>query len=213
MSMLNAHELPPSNQRVHHPLNLRAMVHTVNQAERTVELTFTSGGRVIRTDWRTGVRYYEVLSLDAGHVRLQRLNSGAPVLDAHASSSVRHIFGVVVEGSARILPNEGRCRVKFSERPGVEPIWRDVQTGIIRNVSVGYVVHKFKEIPVTRNGELPTRLAIDWEPYEVSLVPMGADDGAKVRESERFGAVLMMSDADRNRRLRLARAHAGWCER
>jgi hypothetical protein len=59
------------------------------------------------------------------------------------------------------------------------------------------------------------RLATDWEPYELSMVAMGADPGARVRKSsdvETNPCVLTYAsertDADRLRLLRLAQAQA-----
>jgi hypothetical protein len=81
----------------------------------------------------------------------------------------------------------GKARVRFSEREEVQPIFKDVKDGIIRNVSVGYKVHRFDD--VTKEEEFKqtktrTLRAVDWEPYEVSLVPIPADAGAGIR-SER----------------------------
>jgi hypothetical protein len=51
----------------------------------------------------------------------------------------------------------------------------------VTGVSVGYRVHKYEE---ARGKELPIRTAVDWEPYELSMVPIPADAGAKVRGRE-----------------------------
>ena len=53
--------------------------------------------------------------------------------------------------------------------------------GIIRSVRVGYRVYKFEETTGKGANALPVRKAIDWEPFEVSMVPIPADAGAKVR--------------------------------
>ena len=67
----------------------------------------------------------------------------------------------------------GRARVRFSEREDVAPIWADVRSGIIRNVSVGYAVRTY-EI-TEEEGRVPIWRAIDWQPMELSAVPVGAD--------------------------------------
>ncbi len=167
------------------PLTLRAAVSSVNDDARTAELIFSTGAPVERTDWRSGTRYRERLSLTPAHVRLDRLNGGAPLLDAHAAFTVANQIGVIVEGSATVTTKDARATVRFSERAEVEPIWQDVRTGIVRNVSVGYRVHRCEETAGT-DGALPTRLATDWEPFELSLVPMGADPGARVRQTDLF---------------------------
>lgn len=191
------------------PLDLRAGVATVNDEQRTVELIFSTGAAVTRMDFWTGKRYIEVLSLDAAHIRLDRLNSGAPLLDAHSSWSVTHQLGAVVPDSAVITKKDARATVRFSKRAEVDPIWQDVRDGIIRNVSVGYRVHKFEETQA-KDGAI-TRKAIDWEPFEISMVPIGADAGARVRSQQVdlnpcVVVTHAVTDADRIRRFRLARA-------
>lgn len=162
------------------PLSVRADVHTVNEEERTVELIWSTGAPVERYDWMSGKRYIETLSLEPGHIRTDRLNKGGPVLDSHSAWSVGDILGKVVKGSVQITKKEARARVQFSKREAVEPIWQDVREGIINSVSVGYRVHKFEETAGTGN-KLPIRKAVDWEPYEVSMVPVPADAGSHTR--------------------------------
>ncbi|HET9396873.1 MAG TPA: hypothetical protein VFO36_12530, partial [Nitrospiraceae bacterium] len=127
--------------------------------------------------------FIEKLSMDPAHVRLDRLNTGAPLLDTHDSrTSVRKVVGVVEK--AWIVNGEGRAIVRFSKREDVDSIWADVVDGIVRNVSVGYLVHKFQDV-TEKNTQTETKirtfLATDWEPNELSLVPVGADAKAGVR--------------------------------
>lgn len=161
-------------------LQTRAMFapETINVEERTVELVWTTGAKVKRADWARG-DYMEELSLQPDAVRLDRLNKGGPLLDAHDSFSLRNQIGVVQR--AWLSGTEGRALVKFSKRAEVEPIFQDVIDGIYRNVSVGYKVHR-KERDDT--GAVPVERAVDWEPYELSLVPIPADAGAQVRSDE-----------------------------
>ena len=50
-------------------------------------------------------------------------------------------------------------------------------------MSVGYRVHEYNE-KTGKDGALPIRTAVDWEPYEISVVPMGADPGAQLRAED-----------------------------
>ncbi len=166
------------------PLTLRAAIRdgSIDADARTVDVVFTTGAPVMRFDWMTGQRYIETLSLKKAHVRLDRLNNGAPFLNAHSASDLTGVLGVVEQGTAKVAGEQGTAKVRFSKRPDVEPIWQDVRDGIIRNVSVGYRVHKYEQTD-SSDGAPAKRHAIDWEPYEVSAVPMGADDGAKMRDA------------------------------
>lgn len=165
------------------PLALRANLQTVNDESRTVELTFSTGAAVERFDWFSGKRYIEKLSLDPAHIRIGRLNDGGPLLDSHSAWSVADQLGAVVPGSVSLTKDEARATVRFSRRASVDPVWQDVKDGIIRSVSVGYRTYKYEETEEKGNA-LPVRTAVDWEPFEVSMVPIPADAGAKARDGK-----------------------------
>ena len=197
------------------PLALRAEIGSFDRENRTVELIFSTGAPVERYDWMSGKKYLEKLAITADAIRLERLNAGAPLLDSHSSWSIADQIGGVVLGSARVEGKRALATVRFSRRAEVLPILQDVEDGILRSVSVGYRVHKFEEDAGSGN-KIPVRTAIDWEPYEVSLVSMPADVGAKVRADQAANAnqcvVITRSvareDADRVRRFRFAAAAA-----
>ncbi|MFZ5959847.1 prohead protease/major capsid protein fusion protein [Pseudomonas knackmussii] len=162
-------------------LQLRAAVRpdTVNIDDRTVEITWTTGAKGRRWSWDIG-SYMEELEVSDSAVRLDRLNNGAPFLNTHNSWELEDVIGVVEK--AWIEGGEGRALIRFSQRDDVEPIFRDVRDGILRNISVGYSVHRY-EIIEGPDDKLPTYRAVDWEPMELSLVPIGFDDGGKVRSA------------------------------
>ena len=145
---------------------------------RTVEVIWSAGARVRRSTL-FGEPYDEELSLDPDHVRLDRLNAGAPFLKVHEVDTLDAVIGSVVPGSARIENGRGIAQVRISERADVEPIWRDIQAGHIRAVSIGYQVHRFEVSKPEAARELWR--AVDWTPFEVSAVPVGADPAAGFR--------------------------------
>jgi hypothetical protein len=153
---------------------------TLNAEDRTVEVVWSTGARVRRSSWFSG-DYHEELSMQHSHVRLDRLNSGASVLNNHARYSLSDVIGVVEK--AWIKEKTGHATIRFSNREDVEPIFNDVKNGIIRNISVGYTVHKFEERQPGDDG-LKVFRAIDWEPMELSFVAIPADKGAQVRSEE-----------------------------
>ncbi len=182
-------------------LSLRAAVRegSVNVEERTVELTWTTGSKGRRWSWDIG-SYMEELEVSAKALRLDRLNNGAPFLNAHSSYELSDVIGVVEK--AWLEGEEGRALVRFSQREDVEGIFRDVQDGILRNISVGYAVHRY-EVVEEEDDKLPTYRAVDWEPLELSLVPIGFDDGAKIRsaktaadyQGQRFNTIFEVREA------------------
>jgi hypothetical protein len=151
---------------------------TLNPDARTIELTWTTGARGRRASYFDG-DWFEELDMSPDAVRLDRLNNGASLLNSHQSADLANILGVVER--AWIENGEGRARVRFSERAEVEPIFRDVASGIIRNVSVGYQVHKWSDPIRSADGQPPTYRAVDWEPMELSLVGVPFDSKAQTR--------------------------------
>lgn len=174
---------PSDIRKAEIPMQVRLQpVGTVDIEKRTAELVWTAGGRVLRYDWWTGERYWEELSLEPKAVRMDRLQSGAPLLNTHNRYDLGDVIGVVED--ATLETKQGTATVRFSKRDDVEPYFQDVKDGIIRNVSVGYVVHRYLKIdPPAGTNDYPTWRAIDWEPSELSLVPIGADAGAQVRSA------------------------------
>ena len=170
------------------PLQTRADVRlapdTIDAQARTVELVWSTGAPVRRRDLFTGRRYDEVLSLDPAHVDLSRLNAGAPLLNAHGAYNLLNVLGVVERAWIADGTDgpQGRAIVRFSEREDVEPLWQDIQAGIIRSVSVGYAVRAYEVIE--EDGQVPVWRAIDWQPLELSAVPIAADPTAAFRGSQ-----------------------------
>lgn len=159
---------------------------TIDKEKRTIEVVWTTGARVLRMPWFDDP-YYEELEVSSEAVRLERLNNGAPLLNLHRQWDLNNIVGVVER--AWIQDGLGHAIVRFSERAEVESIWKDVEAGIIRNVSVGYKVHKYERQEKKEGEKYRTYRAIDWEPTEVSLVPIGADAGCGTRSAGESHAI------------------------
>lgn len=149
-------------------------------ATRTAEVTWTTGARVRRRGLFE--EFDEELSLEEGAVDTSRMVGGRmPVLAAHSARKLADVIGVVesVWFTGTGPQREGRARIRFSDRADVQPIVRDVEAGILRNVSVGYEVDQWQR--QERKGQPPVMRAAKWRPLEISLVPIPADGGAFVR--------------------------------
>ena len=135
----------------------------VNESDRTVELAFAT-----ETPCE---RWYglEILDCKPASVRLDRLLSGGPLLLGHDSDDQIGVVESVSVGSDNVC----RATVRFSKAADAEEIFQDVIDGIRRNVSVGYLVHE-AVLEKESEGVCYYRVT-DWEPYEVSIVPMPAD--------------------------------------
>lgn len=170
---------PGARELLHRPLAMRALPTTFDAAAGTVEVVWSTGAPVVRDSWDG--QYLEQLAMAPGAVRLERLNAGAPLLNAHASFDLTDVIGVV--DSAWIADGKGHAIVRFSDREEVAPIVADVRNGILRNISVGYKVHRWEITPPAASGAMETRTAVEWEPYELSLVPIPADPAAQIRSA------------------------------
>lgn len=166
------------------PLSFRAAVEpsSIDEENRTVDIVWTTGAAVLRSSYWDG-DYYEELSLDPKHVRMGRLESGTtPLLDSHRSwGGLESVIGVVE--SARLEKGQGVATVRFAkDDEAADAAWRKVSQRICRNISVGY--RTFKVEKTEQKGKLPIHRAVDWEPHEISVVPIGADTQAVVRETD-----------------------------
>lgn len=166
--------------RIEAPMHLRAAFQPTswNAEQRTIDVIWTTGADVTRSDWFTGARWVERLDVSAEAIDLSRMSAGAPVLNTHSSYELGDVVGVVER--AWIEGGKGMATLRFSDRPEVAGIVRDVAAGILRNISVGYVVNQW-DITEASGNSAEIRTAKRWTPYEVSLVPIPADPGARVR--------------------------------
>jgi hypothetical protein len=168
-------------QTIQMPRGLRAAEITptsFDETDNTIECCWSAGATVRRMSWMDG-SYDEELVVSANAVRLDRLNAGAPLLDTHASWELKNQIGVVVPGTARIQAGKGLARVQLSAAPGDADIVAKIKTGIVRNISVGYLRHTVEK--TERDGQVPLWRVVDWEPYEISAVPVPADAAAQFR--------------------------------
>jgi HK97 family phage major capsid protein/HK97 family phage prohead protease len=150
------------------PQQRQADVGAVDVEARTVELSFSSDAEYQRW-W--GI---EVLGHKDGEVRMDRLTDKAAVLWNHNWDDQR---GVVE--SARIESDgKGRATIRMSKSDAGEQLLQDIADGIITKVSVGYMIHGLKL--VEEREDVDVYRVIDWEPYEISLVSVPADNSVGV---------------------------------
>jgi HK97 family phage prohead protease len=145
---------------------------SINEDSRTVDLVFSTETAEVER-W-FGV---EILDHSPKSVRLGRLQNKAPLLCDHDS---RGQIGVVE--SASLQGRQGIATVRFSKSKTGEEAFQDVRDGIKTKVSVGYRVHGI--VMENQKDGLETYRVTDWEPFEISIVSIPADDGAGIRADE-----------------------------
>lgn len=161
-------------------LSLRAMLRadSFDQDTNSIELVWSTGAAVLRYDWDGP--YLESLDMSAKAVRLDRMNAGASFLNSHSSWDLADVIGRVMPGSASVDGKQGVCRVKLSSDPAKAGIVTDIRGGVIGNVSVGYIVYEMIRTEASADAVASCRVT-DWEPFEVSAVPVPADFMAQTR--------------------------------
>ncbi|WP_270937045.1 HK97 family phage prohead protease, partial [Falsiroseomonas oryzae] len=151
---------------------------TVDRAARTVEVVWSTGARARNFVPALGP-ITEELEMSPNAVRMDALRSGnAPVLNTHRSMDARDVLGRVT--AARLERGRGYATLQFSSAADVEPVWQRIADGTLRAVSVGYRVHRYEPRPDAATGTTIHR-AVDWEPFEISVVPIPIDRDAAVR--------------------------------
>ena len=155
----------------------------------------------IVTDFHTGRTRYAHQLVKEGVGDLARMNSGrAPVIDNHnlwgrAGDSV---LGTVEQGSVRMTPEGLVGTIQFMPDDKLpEAIRNGLESGVLQNLSISATVLGMER--VESDGLVLARIT-EWEPYETSVVPVGADSGAhmmKIAQSiHGFGPYMQQLDGD-----------------
>ncbi len=131
--------------------------------DRTVEAVISSEYPVPRYDGK------EILVHSNDAVDLSR--APLPLIIAHDDRTLP--VGIVEE--LFLEGTELRGVLRFSKTQ--DSVWQDVQDGILRNLSIGYVTMR-REPP--ENGKYRVTR---WQPYECSLVAAGADPTAQINRN------------------------------
>ena len=146
---------------------------SVNEKERTVDLTFSSEYPVDRWWGR------EILDHTPGSVRLERLkNSGALLVMHDRAKQVGVISDAEISSDRR-----GHAKARFGKSVYAEEIFQDVLDEIRKTTSSGYIIHEMVLEKTSDEGPDQYRIT-DWEPIEISLEPTPADPTVGVGRSE-----------------------------
>jgi len=161
-------------------------IRAVEGKERTFRLSFSSEEPYNR--WFGP----EILDHSEGSVDLTRLNNIGVLLFNHDRDAV---IGKIER--AWIEGNRGEAEVTFDSDEDSEKIFKKVQSGTLKGVSVGYIVDSWEEVMPNKqsaDGKYtgPCSIARKWAPYEVSIVSVPADPTVGVGRSAQGGADTAM---------------------
>jgi hypothetical protein len=183
-SPLFVREEPQTRDLVCRTVAVRAA--TINEEDRSVEAVLATETPALVYDWGRDQVIEEVLRMDGAEIP-----DRMPMLENHYRWTLDAVMG-----SIRNVRKEGENligRLFFAKDDLSQRAWEKVRDGHITDVSVGYRVLESTDIPAgqTKNiggrnytaGARTLRVSTRWRPHETSLVPIGADPKAKIREA------------------------------
>jgi len=167
---------------------------SLDEKGRSIEGIFATEAPVRIYDWDRGDIISEVLLMSGAEFPAQ-----VPFLDSHNRGSVQDQIG-----SGREMKVSGANlvgRVYFADTQSGVGAFQLAKERHITDLSVGYVVRESIWVedgttythPDGRTFKGPLKLAMRWAVKEISLVPIGADEGAKLR-SDIFSPVILERD-------------------
>lgn len=153
--------------------NIEVRKDSINEENRTVDLTFSSEDPFER--W-FGI---EILSHKKSAVDMSFIASGnAPFLVEHKTDDQ---IGVVEK--AWLQESVAHARVRFGKSSRADEFFDDVRDGIRKNVSVRYSVKEMKLQKEHDDGP-DEYLVTRWKPVEASLVAVPADETVGIRSAD-----------------------------
>jgi HK97 family phage major capsid protein/HK97 family phage prohead protease len=141
-------------------LSMRGQEIKADTESRTVRFSFSSEEPV---DMWYGT---EILSHTPGAVRIDQRQQTMPLLFNHDRDDLLGVVESIGVGADK----RGYCDVRFGRDDRGDWAMKQYNDDVLVNVSFMYRVFKFIE-----DTEEETYTAIDWEPYEISLVTVPAD--------------------------------------
>jgi HK97 family phage major capsid protein/HK97 family phage prohead protease len=159
---------------------------SIKDTDRTVELSFSSEEPVERW-WGVEILDHS----DSKACDLSRLKRGGALLMDH---DARDQVGVVESCELDVKEKKCRAVVRFGKSARAQEIFQDVQDGIRKNVSVGYVIGKL--VLEKEDDGVETYRATRWQPYEITLTSVPADINVGVGRNKNT-----QSESDNNMRI------------
>lgn len=122
--------------------------------------------------------WIETLGLKSDEVDLTRLNDGAPVLANHDRSTAignTPLAGIGAVEKAWVEGNRLMADLVISRREALADLRQDIADGLVRNVSIGYMINERVLTKTGSNGQADEYRVTSWTPFEVSPVDIPAD--------------------------------------
>lgn len=141
-----------------------------------LRLSVSSETPYLRSSWWDDP-WIEVLGHQDGEVDLTRLNDGAAALANHdrwSSHGNTPLAGIGAVERAWIEGTRLMCDIAISRREALADLRQDIADGLVRNVSIGYLINE-RVLVKAGEGQPSEYRVTSWTPFEVSLVDIPAD--------------------------------------
>ena len=169
---------------------------SIDEKARTLPAILATEGRVLVYDYRGGQVIEEVLAADGG-----TFPERMPLLDSHSRWSSSSVLGSVRD--IRVDGDKLRGIVHFGRDLGanVDSIWERVRQGHLTDGSIGYRYEEgdFTDIRPGKSevingrqwtaGKRTLRVVGRWRMREYSVLPVGADEEAKLNRTDNLGSL------------------------
>ena len=148
----------------------------------SIGLRIYTGATVRRVSW-DGAEYD--LQIDLATLDLSRASHGLPLLVDHQAWSSAAVVGRVLPGSVRVTAEGLVGRAALSTVAADAEIVGKIRAHMLDALSIGTTLPAIEEIAAAdrtdiADADVPLWLAIGAQPYEVSVVPVGADMSARI---------------------------------
>lgn len=150
-----------------------------------LRLSVSSETPYLRSSW-WDEPWIEVLGHKDGEVDLTRANGGASVLANHDRWTARGntpLASIGVIERAWIENKRLYCDIVISRREALADLRQDLADGLVRNVSIGYLINERVLVKANGEGKPDEYRVVSWMPFEVSLVDIPADASVGIGRS------------------------------
>ena len=132
----------------------------------------------LRTSWWDDP-WVEVLGHKSGECDLTRFDTGAGVIlanhDRFTAVGDTPLSSIGAIEASRLINGRLEVDIAISRREALADLRQDIADGLVRNVSIGYLINERVLTRQGKDGEADEYRVTDWMPFEVSLVDVPAD--------------------------------------
>lgn len=158
----------------------RAVEADLPDSEGLLRMTVSASSEepYLRSSWWDDP-WVEVLGHKTGECDLSRFDTGAGVIlanhDRYTAVGDTPLASIGAIEASRLANGRLEVDIAISRREALADLRQDIADGLVRNVSIGYLINERVLTRQGKDGEADEYRVTDWMPFEVSLVDVPAD--------------------------------------